>query len=119
MAEPNKGNSETATIATAGTAPVGLVASGVAELMMGVASTTTAAGVTAVVEAGVARRMLVVAQGATEGAPLVATTETGLQLWRRNGARRRSAWGGSSTSSRSSSASSTDHGEVTVPEGNG
>ena len=68
------GNSDAATVATAGTAPVGVVASGMAAKMVGVATTTTTAEVTAVVEAGEARRGLVVAQGAAEGATSVATT---------------------------------------------
>ena len=82
LAEPRRktwrnatgGNSDAATVATAGTAPVGVVASGVAAKMVGVVKSTTAAGVTAVMEAGEARRVLVVAHGAAEGATLVATT---------------------------------------------
>ena len=62
------------TVATAGTAPVGVVAPGVAAKTVGVTTTTTVAGVAAVVEAGEARRVLVVFQGAPEGATLVATT---------------------------------------------
>ena len=42
--------------------------------MVGVANTIAAAGMTAVVEVGEARRLLVVAQGTANGAPLVATT---------------------------------------------
>ena len=68
------GNSDAATVETAGTLPVGMVAPGVATKMVGVATTTTAAWVAAVVEAREARRVLVVAQGATEGETLVAAT---------------------------------------------
>ena len=68
------GNSDAATVATAGIAPVGVVAPGVATKMVGVATTTTAAGVAAVVEAREARRVMAVAQGAGKGAALVSTT---------------------------------------------
>ena len=91
--------------------------------MVEVAITTTAAGVTAVVEAGEAYRVLVWLRAPPRG-----------QLWsnnqgscrsfdggnggRRNGARGRSAWDGSSTSSRSSSFASTDdQSEVAVVAG--
>ena len=91
--------------------------------MVGVATTATAGGVTAVVEAG----------GGGSGAG----GGSGHRRWgsfgpnnrgsgrssgggsggRRNGARGRSAWNGSSTYFRLSSASSTDHGEVAVVAG--
>ena len=62
-------NSEAAAAATAGTAPVGAVAPGVAAKIMGVATPTTAAGVAAaVVEVRLARRVMVVAQDAANEA---------------------------------------------------
>ena len=66
--------SDAATVAIAGTATVGVVAPGVAEKMVGVATTTAAAGVAVVVEAGEVRRVLVVARDVAKGATVVATT---------------------------------------------
>ena len=56
--------SNTATVAIAGTATVGVVAPGVAEKIVGVTTTITAARAAVVVEANDARRVLVVAQDA-------------------------------------------------------
>ena len=63
---------------------MGVVASGVAaKRTVGVATTTTAARVTAVVEAGEARRVLVVAQGAADGQLWSQQPGQWPQLWRR------------------------------------
>ncbi len=83
---------------------------GVAAKMVGVATTTTAAGVTA-------HRVLVCLRAPPRGQLRSDNRGSWPQLWQRNGARGRSAWDGSSTSSRSSSCSSTDHSEVVVVAG--
>ena len=121
---PSGGNSDTAEATTAGTEPVGVVAPGVPAKMVGVATTTTAAGATAtMVKAGEGRRVLVAALDASKGetrpeptgaAAAARDRSTGE---RRNSARGTSAWNGSSTSSRSSSGSTTDHGKATVEAG--
>ena len=85
---------------------------GVAAKMVGVATTTTAAGVTP-------HRVLVCLRGPPRGnfGPTTGTVGRGSgggNKGRRNGARGRSAWAGSSISSGSSSSSSTDHSEVVV-----
>ena len=121
LAEPRRkswqnetgGNSNAATVATVGAAAK----------MVGVATTTTTAGVTAVVEAGEAHRARC-GSGRHRGGNFGPTTgAVGRSSGEgnggcRNGARGRSAWAGSSTSSRSSSFSSTDdHSEVAVVAG--
>ena len=86
LAEPRReswqnetgGTSYAATVATAGTATVGVVAK-----MVGVATTTITAGVTAVVVAGEARRVLVWLRAPSRG-----------QLWSTTGAVGRSSGGG-------------------------
>ena len=76
-----KKKSIAATVAAAGTATAEVVAPGVASaklgetaVMVGVASTTTAAVAAAVAETGEARRVLVVAQDAAKGAIRVEPT---------------------------------------------
>ena len=93
---------------------------GVAANMVGVATTTTAAGMTAVVEAGETHRVLVWLRAPPRGQ--ISSNNRGSSGegngGRRNGARGRSVWNGSSTSSRSSLFSSTDgHSEVAVVAG--
>ena len=75
------GKIDAATVEIVGTATVGVVAPGVAAAKLGeaaimveVATTTTAAEVAAVVKAGEAHRVLVVAQDAAKGASRIATT---------------------------------------------
>ena len=79
--ERNRRKTDAATAAIAGTATVGVVAPGVVAaklketaIMVGVATTTTAAEVAVVVDAGEARRVFVVAQDAAKGPIRVETT---------------------------------------------
>ena len=88
---------------------------GVAAKMIGVATTTNAAGVTA-------HRVLVCLRAPPRGEIWSSNLGSWPQLWRRqrraeDGAGERSAWDGLSTFSRSSSASNTDHNEVVMVEG--
>ena len=139
-------NSDTATVATAGTANVGVAAN-----MVGVATTTAAAGVTggggapgAGLAKGAAETATLSKQPGQLAAALAEATEGGEtavwlrapprgRLWsniqgrgrssgegkggRRNNARGRSAWGGSTTSSRSSSSLSLEHSGIAVVAG--
>ena len=95
---------------------------GVAAKMVGVATTTTTAGMSAMVEAGEAHRVLVWLRAPPRGQLWSNNRGSGRssgggKVERRNGARGRPAWDGSSTSSRSSLVSSTDHSEVAVVAG--
>ena len=72
------GNSNAATVATAGTATVG-----VASKIVGVATTTTTAGVTAVVKAGEAHRVLVWLRAPPRGQHWPNNRGSWPQLWRR------------------------------------
>ena len=110
LAERNGGDSDAATVATAGSQPWG-----VAVEMVGVVTTTTVAGVTAVVEVGKVQRVLVWLRAPPRGHFWFNNEGSGHSSGGGMARGERSTWGGSSTSFRSFSFSKMDdHSEVDV-----